>query len=268
MSNPAEGYESYMVPALFGPWARRLVDTVPPRSGERVLDLACGTGVVAREVAARAGSAVRIAAVDLNPRMLEVARAAAAREGHAIDFREASAEALPFPAHGFDLALCQFALMFMDDRAKALAELQRVLAPGGRLGLSVWQGLERHPFYATLDRVIERRAGISALRSIFALGDEAELRGLLAGAGFARIAIEPVSIEARFPNPAGFLAGEIELDTAAIPAMQHLGVRERRAITDAIEEEMRDPLARVTQGEHVVIPFHARIARAERPARD
>jgi ubiquinone/menaquinone biosynthesis C-methylase UbiE len=263
MSNPAEGYESYMVPSLFGPWARRLVDSVPPRADDRVLDLACGTGVVAREVASRVATA-RIAGIDLNPHMLEVARAASEREGISIEFREGRAEALPFPERSFDLALCQFALMFMDDRRGALAELHRVLAPGGRLGLSVWQGLERHPFYEMLDRVIERRAGISALRSIFALGDEAELRDLVEGAGFAHVAIEAVSVPARFPNPAGFLAGEIELDTAAIPAMQHLDERERRAITDAISDEMQGPLREVTHGDHVVIPFHARIARAER----
>ncbi len=263
MSNPAQTYEDYMVPALFGPWARRLVDSVPPRPQDRVLDLACGTGVVARAAASRVGPAARITGVDLNPRMLEVARAAAAREGRAIEFREARAESLPFPDRGFDVALCQFALMFMDDRPKALAELHRVLAPGGRLGLSVWQGLDRHPFYATLDRVIERRAGISALRTIFALGDEAELRALLEGAGFAEVAIQSVSMTARFPNPAGFLAGEIDLDTAAIPSMQSLDERERRALTEAIGEEMQIPLAQVIEGDHVVIPFHASIARAE-----
>ena len=264
MSNPAEGYESYMVPALFGPWARRLVDSVPLRPDDRVLDLACGTGVVAREVSSRVGSAKKIAGVDLNPHMLEVARAAAARGGHAIEFREGRAEALPFPDGSFDLVLCQFALMFMEDRRKALGEMHRVLGAGGRLGLSVWQGLDRHPFYATLDAVIERRTGVSALQSIFALGDEAELRALVEGAGFARIAIESVSITARFPNPEGFLAGEIDLDTAAIPAMQHLDDGERRAITAAISGEMQRPLHDVTQADHVVIPFHARIVRAER----
>jgi SAM-dependent methyltransferase len=264
MSNPAETYESYMVPALFGPWARRLVESVRPRPEDRVLDLACGTGVVARQVASRLGPATKVVGVDLNPKMLEVAWTAAGREGLAIEFREGRAEALPFPDGSFDLVLCQFALMFMDDRARALREMQRVLDTGGRLSLSVWQGLERHPFYATLDDVIQRRLGMSALQSIFALGDETELRALLGGAGFVRVEIEPVSITARFPNPEGFLAGEIDLDTAAIPSMQHLDDAERSAITSAIAEEMRAPLREVTRADHVEIPFHARIARAER----
>ncbi|MEX2207472.1 MAG: methyltransferase domain-containing protein [Myxococcota bacterium] len=266
MSNPAESYESYMVPALFGPWAERLVESVRPKPQDRVLDLACGTGVVARLVASRLGPATKVVGVDLNPKMLEVAWAAAEREGLAIEFREGRAESLPFPDGSFDLVLCQFALMFMDDRARALREMHRLLGAGGRLGLSVWQGIGRHPFYATLDEVIHRRLGMSALSSIFALGDEAELRALLGDAGFVHVEIESVSITARFPNPEGFLAGEIDLDTAAIPSMQHLDDAERGAISDAISQEMQAPLREVTQGDHVVIPFHARIARAERLA--
>jgi SAM-dependent methyltransferase len=196
--------------------------------------------------------------------MLEVARTVAGRERLAIEWHEGRAEQLPFPAGSFDLVLCQFALMFMADRDAALREAHRVLAAGGRLALSVWQGIERHPFYRELDRVIQQRLGVPALAQIFALGDAAELRALLEGAGFRRIEIESVSITARFPNPAGFLAGEIDVDTAAIPSMQHLDTEARRAMTAAISGDMQAPLGAVTEGDHVVIPFHAHIARAER----
>ena len=112
--------------------------------------------------------------------------------------------------------------MFFADRATALSEAYRILTDDGRLCLNVWQALDRHPFYETLHHVIQRRLGMSTIKDIFALGDEDELCGLLTNAGFQRLEIAPVSITARFPNPEGFLAGEIDLDTAAIPSMQAL----------------------------------------------
>jgi ubiquinone/menaquinone biosynthesis C-methylase UbiE len=264
MSNPAESYESYMVPVLFGPWAEQLIQAAAAQRGERVLDLACGTGVVARRVAPRVGREGSVTALDMNPAMLEVARAAAAREGLAVEFHEGSAEDLPFHAGSFDLVLCQFALMFFADRRAALAEARRVLVEGGRIALSVWQGLDRHPFYRALHEVIRRKAGVSALQEIFGLGDAGELRRLLLDAGFREARIEEVTMTASFPHPEAFLAAEIDVDTAAIPSMQHLDDDARRTLTSAIADEMRQPLAEITYEEHVVIPFSAHIAHASR----
>ena len=262
MSNPAQGYEAYMVPALFRPWAERLVGRAGPRQGERVLDVGCGTGIVAREVAALLGQKGSVAGMDANPHMLEVARAAAAREQVSIEWFEGRAERLPFPDGRFDLVLCQFALMFFADRPAALAEMRRVLTHTGRVAVGVWQGLDRHPFYRTLHEVIQRRAGVSALELIFSLGSRDEVEALLKSAGFGRIDIEPVSMTTRFPDPEAFLAGEIEVDTAAIPSMQHLDEGARRSLVAAISVEMKSPLAEITEGNHVVIPFHAHLATA------
>jgi ubiquinone/menaquinone biosynthesis C-methylase UbiE len=262
MSNPAEGYESYMVPTLFGPWATRLIEAADPKPGERVLDVGCGTGVVARQVASRLGTDGTIAGVDLSPDMLEVAKARGAREHVTVDWREANAEQLPFSESSFDLVLCQFALMFYPDKAAALAEMRRVVTREGRVLLSVWKGLDRHPFYQTLHNVIQKRLGLSALLDIFSLGDPAELRELVMRAGFQRVEIEPVSMTARFPGPDAFLAGEIEVDTAAIPSMQHLDAPARQAIVTAIAADMKAPLREITEDNHVVIPFHAQIANA------
>jgi ubiquinone/menaquinone biosynthesis C-methylase UbiE len=260
MSNPAETYENYMVPTLFAPWASRLVQTANPQPGERILDVACGTGVVARQVASYIGSTGKVIGLDINPNMLVVARAMAERQGLAIDWHEGRAEALPFPDRSFDLVLCQFALMFFADRHAALAEMHRVLSPGGRISLSVWQGLEHHPFYQRLHDVIDQRLGMSGVQDIFALGNADELRMLLAEVGFHHVEIEPVSRTARFPDPEGFLAGEIDVDTAAIPSMQHLDAQARQAITTAIRKEMEASLHEVTKDNHVVIPFRAHIA--------
>jgi ubiquinone/menaquinone biosynthesis C-methylase UbiE len=264
MSNPAESYEQFMVPPLFAPWASRLIEAARPQPGERVLDVGCGTGIVARRVAPCVGPGGRVVGLDLNPHMLEVARATAKREGLAIEWHEGRAEQMPFGDGDFDLVLSQFALMFFADQRAALAEMHRVLAIGGRVAASVFQGLDRHPFYATLHEVIRRKIGVSALEDIFSLGDAAAMRSLLSEAGFQNVEIEQASMTARFPDPSGFLAGEIAVDTAAIPAMQHLDAGEREEITHAIAGEMAEPLRAVTEGDYVVLPFHVHIASGTR----
>jgi ubiquinone/menaquinone biosynthesis C-methylase UbiE len=264
MSNPAETYESYMVPALFAPSAERLLDLARPRPGERLLDVGCGTGIVARRAVSRLRPAGRVWGLDASPAMLAVARAAATREQAAIEWREGRAESLPFGDGEFDLVLCQYALMFFADRPAALAEMHRVLAEGGRVALAVFHGLDRHPFYERLDRAIERHLGASAVRDIFSLGDAADLRDQVAKAGFRRVESEPFSLLARFPDPQGFLAGEIDVDTAAIPAMQHLDAAARARLTATIGSEMTEALRAVTVGEMVELPFHVHVVRAHR----
>ena len=263
MANPAEGYESYMVPTLFAPSARILIDAADPKPGERVLDVGCGTGIVAREVASCLGASAAVFAVDLSPNMLAVARAAAAQEGLTIDWREGNAEHLPFHDGTFDLVLCQFALMFVADKAVALSEMRRVVTGSGRVLISVWQGLDRHPFYQTLHNAIEHRVGMSSLQEIFALGNADDLRPLASAAGFRRVCINPFSLTARFPNPEAFIAGEIEVDTASIPSMQHLDSEAREAIVTAITRDMQSPLKDLTSENHVVIPFRGLIMTAQ-----
>jgi hypothetical protein len=129
----------------------------------------------------------------------------------------------------------------------------------------VLQGIERHPFYVELDRAIQRRLGASGVGQIFALGDAGELAARIAAAGFRDVKVEPASMDARFGEPAGFLAGELEVDTAAIPSMQSLDAAARRDLVAAVAAEMAGPLAAVTRGGEVVMPFHVLIAEA-RPA--
>lgn len=262
--NPAETYERYMVPALFAPAAEHLLAVARLRPGERVLDVGTGTGIVARLAAPNVKPTGTISGLDASPVMLEVARAMAAEEGHAIDWHEGRAEALAYPDTCFDLVLSQFALMFFADRQLALAEMRRVLVADGRLGISVFQAIDRHPFYQALDEAIERRLGTSAVAQIFALGDADALGTSLEQAGFRDVVVEPFSIVARFPNPDAFLAGEIDVDTAAIPAMQDLDPAARHALVAAIATEMAEPLRTVTAGAHVQLTFHVHIARASR----
>ncbi len=134
-----------MVPTIFGPWAQDLVEVAPPRPGERVLDIACGTGIVARTAAGRVGSGGTVVGLDVSAPMLDVARGIAAGEGLSIEWREGSAMKLPFPDSAFEVVLCQQGLQFFPDRAAALREMHRVLGPGGRLALSVWRPIEGSP---------------------------------------------------------------------------------------------------------------------------
>lgn len=262
--NPVETYESYWVPAMFGPWASRLVQSSDPRPGERVLDVGCGTGIVARQAAVRVAPGGTVSGLDISPDMLAVARVAAEREGAGVEWHEGRAEELPFSDQNFDLALCQFALMFFADQRVALGEISRVLAAGGRVVLSVFQSLDLHPFYQELDKAIQEHLGVPGVQQIFALGDADALRTMFSDTGLQHVNIESVSMTVRFPDPGRFLASEIDVDTAAIPSMQNLDAAGRQSVTAAIRDQMEGPLRAVTHGGHVALPFHVYIVRAER----
>ncbi len=126
-ADAAAVYEEFFVPALFQEWAYRVADAVPLRPGDRVLDVACGTGVLARAVAARVSPGGSVAGLDMNPGMLTVA----GRVAPAIAWRQGAAESLPYADASFDAVVSQFGLMFFADRQTALREMMRVLAPGG-----------------------------------------------------------------------------------------------------------------------------------------
>lgn len=128
--NPAEAYERYLVPAIFLPSGEDLIRRAAPVGEERVL-VACGTGAVARQVAPLVGTGGMVVGLDLSPAMLAVARGLPVPGGAAIEWREGSAGALPFPEGSFDLVLCQQGLQFFPDRAAALRDMRRVLRPGG-----------------------------------------------------------------------------------------------------------------------------------------
>ena len=162
----ARVYEAQKVPAIFRPLAEQTLNAVAPTGAERVLDVACGTGIVARLAAGRAGAGARVIGVDLNAGMLEVARACAANDGVAPEFRVADVGALPFDDASFDVVFCQQGLQFFPDRPRALDEMRRVLAPGGRIALSVWSeasplfvamadGVRRHVDTTLAERVLD-----------------------------------------------------------------------------------------------------------------
>jgi SAM-dependent methyltransferase len=201
-------YEEFFVPALFQEWAPRVADAAELRPGQRVLDVACGTGVLAREAARRVGPS-SVCGLDCNAGMLEVARAAQPD----VEWRTGRAEELPFAAAQFDAVVSQFGLMFFEDRSGALREMWRVLRPGGRLAVAVWGPLADTPGDADMVELVDRLFGeriADELRAPFILGEPAALRALFAEAGITGLHIETLTGTARFPSISDWVRTEVK----------------------------------------------------------
>ena len=199
LESAAGVYETYFVPALFGQWPPHLLSAVNAGPGDSLLDVACGTGVVARAAVQRVGANGSVTGIDLNDGMLEVARAVSSD----INWQNGSADALPFADNSFDRVTCQFALMFFPDRAKALQEMRRVVRPGGRVGVVVWASLDVTPGYAAMGAILFELFGESAaqsLRAPYCLGELSDLESELHAAGISDFDIQTLDGEARFAS--------------------------------------------------------------------
>ncbi len=200
-----ENYERYFVPVIGAPLATDLIDIAALRPGERVLDVACGTGVVARLAAHSVGAAGTVAGLDINPGMLAAARSATP-PGMAIDWHEASGEAMPLPDASFDAVLCQMGLQFVSDRPAALREMRRVLAPGGRLILNSPGPTPQ--LFVIMGEALARHIGAEAagfVNLVFSLHDTEELQNLVNGAGFRDVSVQADIKSLRLPAPEEFL---------------------------------------------------------------
>ncbi len=196
-ASAAGTYETFFVPALFGQFAAPLAEAAALVAGHRVLDVACGTGVFAREAQRRVGTEGRVTGIDRNDDMLAVARGTAP----GIVWKEGRAEALPFPDAVFDAAVCAFGLMFFEDRSAALGEMWRVLRPGGRFVVAVWDRAENSPGYAAMIALLDRLFGsetADALRAPFVLGETTALAAELAAARIPEPVIHTLPGTARF----------------------------------------------------------------------
>jgi SAM-dependent methyltransferase len=247
--NPAEMYESYMVPAIFAPLAKSLVELAATQDGERVLDVACGTGIVARELASRAD--VTVTGLDINPAMLAVARDRAP----GATFVEGSGVALPLPDAGFELVTCQQGLQFFPDRAAGAREMRRVVAPGGRAALAVWKSVDHHEFFRAFFEAQGEFLGVPAmsLAPPFSLGDPAELRAIVEDAGFDRVELTEATIQARFPNPEQFVKMTAMAGAAVMPDL--FGKVDPAAMTEHVRSRVGPTLDRYRDGDHLQFPM-------------
>lgn len=204
---PAEIYDEKFVPALFGQWGPVVASAAGIAPRQAVLDVACGTGVLALAVAAVVGPAGRVVGLDANPGMLAVAR----RKSGDIDWREGAAENLPFDDASFDAVVSQFGFMFFADRPQALSEMMRVLKPGGRLAVAVCGALEHSPGYAAFARLLDGLFGEevgNAFRAPFVLGRAEDLKRIAAAAGIEDASVEERNGTVRFQTIAELVATE------------------------------------------------------------
>lgn len=178
-TSAAEVYDRFFVPALFGQWPDQILDAAAIGLGDHVLDVGCGTGILARAAADRVGSAGLVAGVDVNEAMLHVARCSP----EPVRWESGTAESLPFPDRCFDRVLSQFALMFFRDPRAASEEMARVLRPDGRVTVATWAEVDESPGYAAMVDLLRRLFGdteASALLAPFTFGTPETLEAALA----------------------------------------------------------------------------------------
>jgi ubiquinone/menaquinone biosynthesis C-methylase UbiE len=256
MSFPAM-YEKYLVGPLFAPWANVLLDRVSLYDGISLLDVACGTGIVARLASDRVRGRLRAVGLDRNPVMLEVARETAP----AIDWREGDATALPADVGQFDIVCCHQGLQFIPDKGAAVRAMRRVAAKGASVALGVWRSLEDNSLFHDLGRIAEQFVGF-VVDARHSFGDERTLRGLLEDAGFHDVVVETPSLDVTFED--GVMLAR--LNALAVVGMSDAGKgmsdAERAAVANQIIEASLPTLARYASAKGLTFRTSANIATA------
>jgi ubiquinone/menaquinone biosynthesis C-methylase UbiE len=253
-----EIYERVLVGPLFRPFAEQLVARVALRHGDSVIDVACGTGIVARLARGRLGPDARIVGVDVAPAMLAVARAV----DQTIDWRQGNAASLPVSVNEqFTVLTCHQGLQFMPDKPAAVREMRRVLASGGRVAIATWRPLEDLPGMVELNAVAERHVGRIA-DSRHSFGDASALRQLLIDGGFSDTDVAALRHDVQFADGALFA----RLNAMAVIGMSEKGKgmseAERAELAERVAAESQDAIGRATKNGVFVLPLETIIATA------
>lgn len=253
-----EIYERVLVGPLFRPFAEQLVARVAPAPGDSLIDIACGTGIVARVARTHLGPEARIVGVDVAPAMLAVAR----QVDQTIDWRQGDATSLPTGAtERFTIATCHQGLQFMPDKAAAVREMRRVLAPGGRVAIATWCDLKDHPLVLELNAVVERHVGPTT-DSRHSFGDTGALAQLLIDAGFKDVDARTLAHDVQFSDGALYA----RLNAMAVIGMSEKGKAmndaERNELAARVATESHDVIAKATRSGMFVLPLTTTIATA------
>ena len=252
-----EAYEQYLIPAIFESWTERLLDNVTIDDGDHVLDVACGTGIVARGAAPYVGDTGHVVGLDVNEGMVSVATKTAAEIHPDIEWRQGTATDLPFDAGSFDVVCCQQALQFIDDPVAALQQIRRVLSAEGDAVLSVWRPIDHHPGYRILAELLERHVGDDAgtmMRSPFPNWDVEYLHTIAEAAGCEdpTVTIEIGSM--RYPSTSEFIRRE----AASSPLADQLGAIDS-GIRNRLLEDLTRELAEYVDDHGVTTPMESYI---------
>lgn len=259
---PAELFEQFFGPSIFIPWTRVLLDHAEPEPGERVLDLACATGIVARQVAPLVGDAGRVVGLDIDSGMLRVARERSSSDGVEVEWREDDATDTGLPAASFDLVLCQQGIQFFEEPESALREARRVLGVGGRMVLNVWKPLAHHPVYEGLLEAEARYLGadLDTVATPFTFGDSERLSALMHGAGFQDVEVTEQTLDVEFPDPDTFVALTVMAGAAVVPELALESEEERSALIEAVSRDSAEVLERHRDGDRLAFAMPNQIA--------
>jgi len=254
VASVAEVYERYMVPAAFSLWAADLIALLSLQPGSRVLDVACGTGIVARTAVHHTGATGGIVGLDLHAGMLAVAR----KQEPTGAWVQGSATVLPFPTSAFDVVVCQQGVQFFPNRLSALREMHRVLRPGGRVALVVWGPLAHNPGHAALAQELAHHMGTAVaavLYTSFSLGDAEAFSQLLEQAGFRDVVLSRSVKTLRFASPEAFVRVWVQGSV-----LGRAGVKVRDDVLKAMIREVTAALRPYINAEGLGVPIVAHLA--------
>ena len=249
----ARFYQDNVVPAILGPMGERLVEAAELRPGERVLDVACGTGAVTRKAARAVGETGRVTGLDSAAHMLEVARTVPQERAKTIRWAQGDAAVLPFADDLFHIMLCAQGYMFFPDRVQALREAVRVVAPGGRLALAVWSSPEHNPYFHAMCEGLRphvEEATAATMTLPFALADPSDLRSLFTEAGLSEVRVETVAASLRLPPLKQFIPRHM----AAMSVAAELA-KLSSEVVDALIRDLQSVLGAYEDGEGLRVPF-------------
>jgi ubiquinone/menaquinone biosynthesis C-methylase UbiE len=255
--NAAERYERWIVPFVSHPMALPLLDLADLQSGERVLDLATGTGMLARLAARRVTPDGAVTGLDLNDEMLRAARQLPLPPGLKVEWRQGSAQSLPFDDEAFDVVVCQQGFQFFQDRMGALQQMRRVLRQGGRVALSVFTGPS--PFFMAERDAVMRHVSAEAARgtaAAFSLGDAEEFGDLLKSAGFHDVLVHCMPLTLRLPAPDEFVLQHLSA-TPLAESITAAGSQARAALVVDVEQA----LSAYVDGYGLAVPQDINVAR-------
>lgn len=253
----AERYERIVVPAILGPAARSLVEWSDLRDGERVVDIGCGTGAATQFAAEKVGASGRVAGVDVNAGMIDVAKSVPPVQGAVIEWFQNSAYQLPFTEGEFDVALCAQTLQFLEDRPRALTEMHRILKPGGRIAVSLWSDIQKSPYFHAMVQAITKNIGAetaAGLRAAFGLSDSKTIRALLTGVRFKNVKASVKELLLELPKPEDFVPRHVSA-TPMSTGFYAASEEARRAVVHDVSKQ----LAQYETGQGIRVPFSTHV---------